>query len=263
MEIADIIPHVEALVFASDHPLPAIEILDFLNQSQGFLEDQVNINQVTIALDAISEKYNSEFYSFEIVESGGGYQFLTKPQYHSTIARLNGDKYLRRLSKSSLETLAIIAYKQPVTKSDIESIRGVNSDYSVQKLLEKELISIKGRREDAPGKPLLYVTSDAFMDYFGLNTPDELPRIREVKDENVIQPTLPPVNPLPDEITPEKLKNAEIIYPKENAEEETVEEDFLLSGQHNGNPVAPSPETPDTPDPEEENTDEEDPESVD
>ena len=208
MDIADIIPHVEALIFASDHPLPAIEILDLLNQSQGFLEDKVNINQLTTALDAVREKYASAFYSFEVVESGGGFQFLTKPAYHATVARLNGDKYLKRLSKASLETLAIIAYKQPVTKSDIESIRGVNADYSVQKLLEKELIAIKGRRDDAPGKPLLYVTSESFMDYFGLNSPDDLPRIKEVQQEGSL-PTLPLVNrPLR---SLEALKDAEIV----------------------------------------------------
>ncbi len=206
MEIADIIPHVEALIFASDRPLPTIEILDFLNQSQGFLENQVNINQVRVAIDAVCEKYQSDFYSFEVIESGGGYQFLTKPSFHATVARLNGDKYLKRLSKASLETLAIIAYKQPVTKSDIELIRGVNSDYSVQKLLEKELVAIKGRREDAPGKPLLYITSDSFMDYFGLNSPEDLPKIKEVKEEVSSQPTLPPVNP-----SPETLKDAKIL----------------------------------------------------
>lgn len=208
MEIADIIPHVEALIFASDHPLPAIEILDLLNQSQGFLDDKVNINQVTKALEAVTERYTFDFYSFEVVESGGGFQFLTKPAYHATVARLNGDKYLKRLSKASLETLAIIAYKQPVTKSDIESIRGVNADYSVQKLLEKELIAIKGRREDAPGKPLLYVTSDSFMDYFGLNSPEDLPRIKEVRQEASL-PTLPPVNAPLESL--ESLKDAEIV----------------------------------------------------
>src|SRR5690625_1796526 len=148
MEIADIIPHVEALIFASDHPLPALEILDLLNQSKGFLENQVNINQVTAALDAVIEKYQSKIYAFEVAESSGGFQVLTKPEYHATVARINGDKYLKKLSKASLETLSIIAYKQPVTKTDIEQIRGVNSDYSVQKLLEKELVAIKGRKED-------------------------------------------------------------------------------------------------------------------
>lgn len=188
MELTQIIPHVEALIFASDHPLPAMEIVDLLNQSQGFLEDQVALEQVTVALDAIVEKYQSEFYAFEIKQSGGGFQFLTKSGFHPTVARLNGDKYLKKLSTASLETLSIIAYKQPVTKGEVESIRGVNSDYSIQKLLEKELIIIKGRKEDAPGKPLIYATSQSFMDYFGLNSPDDLPKIKEVVQEELPQP---------------------------------------------------------------------------
>jgi segregation and condensation protein B len=93
---------------------------------------------------------------------------------------LNGDKFLRKLSTAALETLAIIAYKQPVTKGEIEAIRGVNSDYSVTKLLEKELVIISGRSEDLPGKPLLYNTSKTFMDYFGINSPADLPKINEI-----------------------------------------------------------------------------------
>jgi segregation and condensation protein B len=189
MEIAQIIPHVEALIFASDHPLPASEILELLNNSQGFLEDLATIDQVESAIEAISEKYSSGFYAFEIKESGGGFQFLTKRDYYPTVAQLNGDKYLKKLSTAALETLAIIAYKQPITKGDIEAIRGVNSDYSLQKLLEKELIIISGRKEDAPGKPLLYSTSRSFMDYFGLNHPDDLPRIKEVLQEELAHPT--------------------------------------------------------------------------
>src|SRR5690242_12350939 len=139
MEIAQIIPHVESLIFASDHPLPAMEIMELLNNSQGFLEDRATPEQVMSAIEAIQEKYTSEFYSFEVRESGGGFQFLTKPAYYPTVAQLNGDKYLKKLSTAALETLAIIAYKQPLTKGEIESIRGVNSDYSIQKLLEKDL----------------------------------------------------------------------------------------------------------------------------
>ncbi len=95
-----------------------------------------------------------QFYPFEVKQSGGGLQFLTKKEYYKTIAQLNGEKFLKRLSNAALETLAIIAYKQPVTKSEIESIRGVNCDYSIQKLLEKELVVISGRNEELPGKPL-------------------------------------------------------------------------------------------------------------
>src|SRR5690625_5068638 len=209
MEVSDIIPHVEALIFASERPLSAIEILDYVNQSTGFLDNQVNINQVTSAIEAIIEKYDSDFYSFNIVESGGGFQFLTKPEFHATVARINGDKYVKRLSKASLETLSIIAYKQPITKSEIEYVRGVNSDYSVHKLLEKDLVEIKGRKEDAPGKPLLYVTSDSFMDYFGLNSPADLPKIKEVRQDSAAQHTLPPVSAVPKNIKEAKILKKE------------------------------------------------------
>ncbi|GAA4304855.1 SMC-Scp complex subunit ScpB [Compostibacter hankyongensis] len=180
MEITQIIPHVEALIFASDRPLPALEIVELLNNALGFLEDKATLDQVEAAVSAIREKYASEFYAFDIRQSGGGYQFLTKPEYHKAVAQLNGDKYLKKLSPASLETLAIIAYKQPVSKGDVESIRGVSADYAIQKLLEKELIVIAGRNEELPGKPLLYATSRSFMDYFGLNSPADLPRIKEI-----------------------------------------------------------------------------------
>ena len=112
-----------------------------------------------------------------------------KKEYHKTIAQLNGDKFLKRLSVAALETLAIIAYKQPVTKGEIESIRGVSSDYAVQKLLEKELIVISGRNEKLPGHPLLYTTSKSFMDYFGINSPEDLPKIKEVLADQIVLPT--------------------------------------------------------------------------
>ena len=123
-------------------------------------------------------------------QSGGGWQFLTKPAYHKTVALINGDKFIKKLSIASLETLAIIAYKQPVTKSEIESIRGVNCDYAVQKLLEKDLVIISGRNEDAVGKPLIYATSKSFMDYFGINSADELPKISEVLMEELVKATV-------------------------------------------------------------------------
>ncbi|MEY2902071.1 MAG: SMC-Scp complex subunit ScpB [Bacteroidota bacterium] len=148
-------------------------------------------DQVDSALQGIKEKYDSEFYPFEVKESGGGWQFLTKKDYHKTIAQLNGDKFLKRLSNAALETLAIIAYKQPITKGEIEAIRGVNSDYSIQKLLEKELILISGRNENAPGKPLVYATSKNFMDYFGINSASDLPKIREVLAEQMVEGTRP------------------------------------------------------------------------
>src|SRR5690606_34374992 len=142
------------------------------------------------ALEGITEKYNSEFYPFEVRQSGGGWQFLTKQDFHKTIAQLNGEKFLKRLSAAALETLAIVAYKQPVTKGQIEAIRGVSADYAIQKLLEKELIIISGRNEQLPGHPLVYVTSKSFMDYFGINSSDELPKIKEVLEEKMVERTI-------------------------------------------------------------------------
>ncbi|MFZ9743412.1 MAG: SMC-Scp complex subunit ScpB, partial [Chitinophagaceae bacterium] len=190
MEIANLINHVEALIFASEKPLTAVEIVELINIAFGFMDDKVTLDQVETCIEGINEKYQSEFYPFELRQSGGGWQFLTKKEYHTTIAQLNGDKFLKRLSTAALETLAIIAYKQPITKSEIEAIRGVNCDYSIQKLLEKELIVISGRNEQMVGKPLIYATSRHFMDYFGINTSEELPKISEVLAEQIVVPTL-------------------------------------------------------------------------
>lgn len=190
MDVSQIMPHVEALIFASDKPLTSLELVDLVNNALGFIEDRATLDQLDAAIDGIREKYQAEFYPFEIRQSGGGWQFLTKKDYHKTIAQLNGDKFLKRLSTAALETLAIIAYKQPITKSEIESIRGVNCDYAVQKLLEKDLIIIAGRNEDAVGKPLLYATSRSFMDYFGLNSAADLPKISEVLMDELVQATI-------------------------------------------------------------------------
>jgi segregation and condensation protein B len=202
MEISDLIPHIEALIFASDKPLTAMEMTELLNNAFGFMDDKLTLDQIQTGIEGIVAKYNSEFYPFEVRESGGGWQFLSKKTFHKTIAQLNGEKFLKRLSTAALETLAIVAYKQPITKGEIESIRGVNSDYSIQKLLEKELIIIMGRNEDLPGKPLIYSTSKTFMDYFGINQTTDLPRLREVLSESLEEPSLINYTPLTPEITP-------------------------------------------------------------
>lgn len=190
MEISEIIPHIEALIFASDKALNPNDITELINNAFGFLEERISLEQVESALNGIQEKYATEFYPFELKQSGGGWQFLTKPAFHSTIAQLNGDKFLKRLSNAALESLAIIAYKQPITKGEVEAIRGVNSDYSIQKLLEKELIAISGRNELLPGKPLVYSTSKTFMDYFGINSTEDLPKIKEVLAEQIVEATV-------------------------------------------------------------------------
>ena len=115
MELSQIIPHIEALVFASDKPLTNIELVELVNNALGFIEDRATLEQVEAAVEGIQEKYSAEFYAFELKASGGGWQFLTKKEYYKTVALLNGDKFLKRLSTAALETLAIIAYKQPIT----------------------------------------------------------------------------------------------------------------------------------------------------
>jgi segregation and condensation protein B len=188
MTTSELIPHIEALIFASDKPLTTLEITELVNNIPDFQDEKIPLDKIESALEGITEKYSADFYPFEVKQSGGGWQFLTRVAFHKTVSQLNGEKFLKRLSAASLETLAIIAYKQPVTKGEIESIRGVSCDYTVQKLLEKELIIISGRNENAPGQPLLYSTSKNFMDYFGINSSDELPKIKEVINEQV-EPT--------------------------------------------------------------------------
>ncbi len=138
----------------------------------------VPLDHIEGAIYELRKKYNQEDFSFALEHLGGGYQFLTKPAYQPSISILLRHQSQKRLSTAQLETLSIIAYKQPITKGEIEQIRGVNSDYSVQKLLEKELVEIKGKSEGV-GKPLIYGTSDKFMEYFGINSIQDLPQPKD------------------------------------------------------------------------------------
>ncbi len=219
MELSEIIPHIEVLIFASEKPLTALDIVELINNNFGFLEERISLDQIESAIEGIKEKYDSEFYPFEVRESGGGWQFLTKKDFHKTIAQLNGDKFLKRLSNAALETLAIIAYKQPITKGEIEAIRGVNTDYSIQKLLEKELVLISGRNEQMPGKPLIYATSKTFMDYFGINNTSDLPKIKEVLAEQWVEGTLIKPEDFTDHPIADSISNS-IVH-----EEEIIEGD--------------------------------------
>jgi segregation and condensation protein B len=225
MITSDLIPHIEALIFASDKPLTTLEIMELLNNAPDFTEEKINLDKIESVLEGITEKYSADFYPFEVKQSGGGWQFLTRPAFHKTVALLNGERFLKRLSAASLETLSIIAYKQPVSKGEIESIRGVSCDYAVQKLLEKELIIISGRNEKAPGQPLLYSTSKNFMDYFGINSAEDLPKIKEVITEEImptnIRGSFAEEEPSPED--PQLLavtEAGELVAKKESEEEE-------------------------------------------
>jgi segregation and condensation protein B len=174
----DIEQYIEALIFVSEQSIRTEEIIYCLQAAfnQDFSEDEINKH-----IGHITQKYQDKAFAVEVVKMNNGYQFLTKKNYHAVISLLQAQRAKKKLSQAALETLAIIAYKQPVTKPDIEQIRGVNCDYSIQKLLEKDLISIVGKSESI-GKPILYGTSGVFMDYFGINSIKELPQIKEFTD---------------------------------------------------------------------------------
>ncbi len=172
------------MIFCSPEPISAQEIQDCLGE---MYEALVPITDVENAIQELVSKYEVETYPFGINAIADGYQFLTKPAFQKSISIHLKQKSKRKLSTSALETLAIVAYKQPVTKGEIEAIRGVNSDYTVHKLLEKELLEVRGKAESI-GKPLLYGTSPSFMDYLGIKDLSELPVLKdfEVDEENSI-----------------------------------------------------------------------------
>lgn len=170
--------HIEALIFVSEQSIRVEEIIYCL---QAAFEQDFNEGQINGYLQNIRKKYEGDEFAIELVKVSSGYQFLTKKAFHQIVALLQAQRAKKRLSQAAMETLAIIAYKQPVTKNDVEQIRGVSCDYSIQKLLEKELIAITGK-SDAVGRPILYGTSSLFMDYFGINSINELPQLKDVTD---------------------------------------------------------------------------------
>lgn len=170
--------HIESLVFVSENPISFKEIKLCLEET---FETKFKKPPLEKAIELLKEKYKEEHFSFEFIEIAGGFQFLSKPSFHGTIATYLKQTTKRRLSRAALETLSIIAYKQPVAKSEMEKIRGVSCDYSVQKLLEKELVQSVGRSE-GPGRALLYGTSDKFMDYFGLKSLEDMPKPKDFRE---------------------------------------------------------------------------------
>ncbi len=178
--------HIEALVFCAPEPISLAEVRACLME---MFEAEIPEENISEAIQKLIKKYNEDIYAFQIYQIGGGFQFLTKPAYQVSISILLKQQSKKRLSNAALETLAIIAYKQPITKSEIEQIRGVNCDYAVQKLLEKELVFIKGKSE-AVGRPLLYGTSDKFMNYFGINSLKDLPLPKDVAPDEGLNNTI-------------------------------------------------------------------------
>jgi len=171
----DLMQQIEALIFSSDEALPFNSIQKAC-QAEGLTQKVFET-----LIETLNEVYEKTGRSFRIRKISGGYRFLTEKQFHPVVQRLLQPKLQRRLSQSALETLSIIAYKQPISKPEIEQIRGTGSDYVVKMLLEKELIEVTGRA-DTPGKPLLYGTTKEFLDYFNLYSLDDLPKPREIEE---------------------------------------------------------------------------------
>lgn len=162
---------VEALLFVNERPIS-------LDQIKRVLET-VTPTEIKQAIETLNEGYRLRNSGITIQEIAGGYQMLSNPEYVSYVRNFYKTKHKEKLSKPALETLAIVAYKQPVTRADIEVIRGVNSDGVVALLLDKELIKLAGRK-DIPGRPFLYGTTKQFLEYFGLKSLDTLPNLEEL-----------------------------------------------------------------------------------
>ena len=171
---------IEALIFSSDEPLTSTEIISAVKGIDGD-ETDITVEDIENTVNELNKKYSTEKNAFRILKIANGYLFATTEEYAKYVGFLSSERTKRRLSPAALETLAIIAYKQPVTKPELEAIRGVNSDHILSALLEKNLITIKGRAETI-GRPLLYSTTDEFLKYFGLNNLSDLPKPREIDE---------------------------------------------------------------------------------
>lgn len=170
---------IEALIFSTPEPIPWEKLSEIIHESEEELE--LDENTITTIVNQLNVRYEENDLSFRIEETGGGYTFTTKPRYHPWLSIFQHENAYRKLSQSAIETLAIVAYRQPITKPEVDQIRGVDSGYILRQLLEKMLIRVSGRA-DSPGKPLLYKTTKYFLKHFDINSVDELPKPREIDE---------------------------------------------------------------------------------
>ncbi len=175
-------PIIEAIIFASDEPLSLKELHNItISSEEQHLKIKISEDELLNIIRELNSEYVSTNRSFRIVQIAGGFQFATLPDFAEWLGLLMKEKSKRKLSQSALESLAVIAYKQPVTKPEIEAIRGVNVDYIIGTLLERDLITIVGRAA-TPGRPLLYGTTKTFLKHFGINDLIDLPKPREIDE---------------------------------------------------------------------------------
>lgn len=169
-------PIIQAILFSSPNPIKEEEICSIIRKEHPEIED------VTIleSLKELQYEYQMDKYGIEIQHSGSGYSFVSKSSFYPYIVNYIETIQKRRLSKSALETLSIIAFQPDCTKLDIETIRGVSSDYAIDRLMERELVEISGRK-DSPGHPATYRTTEKFLDYFGIHSIEDLPKLTEIQ----------------------------------------------------------------------------------
>ena len=170
---------IEALIFASPEPISEEKICEIIAKGEESLG--LETDAVEPFVEKLNQRYEENGLSFRIDYVAGGYTFSTKKRFEPWLSIFQHENAYRKLSQSAIETLAIVAYKQPVTKPEVDDIRGVDSGYILRQLLEKVLIEVSGRL-DAPGKPLLYRTTKHFLKHFGINSIDELPKPREIEE---------------------------------------------------------------------------------
>ena len=175
---------IEALLFASERPLTVEQI------KQAF-DENLSTEDISLSLEALKNDYESQGRGFRLFEIAGGFQLVTDPRFGSYLKKFYQEREKKRLSQASLETLSVIAYRQPVTRADIEFIRGVNVDGALKTLLEKGVVKMVGRKE-VPGRPMLYGTTKEFLDHFGLKSTKVLPALSEYNLKDIEPNLLPP-----------------------------------------------------------------------
>ncbi len=219
MKLKDIL---EAILFSSQKPLSAKELQDILKQADESGEDearefaQVKAKPITAALEVLAEEVETLGRSFRLVCVAGAWQFVTQSEYAPWVRALVGVKNRpTRLSKPALETLAIIAYRQPVTRAQMEEIRGVSVDGVIGTLSERELVEVVGRA-DAPGRPQTYGTTQMFLEYFGLRGLQELPDAEELRQVPITRPGVPVTTDDDNEEAIEQMSLEEVTRTKES-----------------------------------------------
>lgn len=217
---------IESLIFASPEPINGEKLCNIIAEG----DEQLHLDEDAIKnfVEKLNERYEENAMSFRILKMGGGYTFATEKKYHLWLSIYQHQNAYRRLSQSAIETLAIVAYRQPITKPEIDQIRGVDSGYILRQLMEKMLTQVAGRA-DSPGKPLLYKTTRHFLQHFGINSVDELPKPREIeeilKDDDMAEHRQLLIERQM-QMLAEEVPEEEATESEEVVEEETISEDM-------------------------------------